>query len=439
MQSKRFILPLLIFSVIMAGTFGLFWYLEKGRIRTLTVATGSDKGQYYAFATALAKVLERRSEYLRLKVLATAGSQENAELVGSKKAQLGLVQSDTPLEPSTRVVSLLFPEMYHLMVSKPSNINKVPELRGKRIALMPKGSGSYKLFWPLSQHYGLKPQDFQSITLAPEAALLALQKGEVDAVFRITALGNGAMTRLLQDPNIKLIGIDQAAALQLTLPALEASQIPKGAYNGAIPIPTENLPVVAVRALLITDKSMDENTIYEITRILYESRNELVKLTTLAAMIELPDSSQSLGMAIHPGASAYYNQGQPSFIVKYSEPLGLLLSMGALIISGLLQLRLWFQNKQKNRADQYNLELIKLIDKVDHTKDLEELEEIRCYLFAIFEKVVVDLDQDRITSESFQAFRFPWEVAMANLRHRETVLINSSSLCPEKTSNNYPE
>jgi hypothetical protein len=329
--------------------------------------------------------------------------------------------------------------MYHLIVTKNSNIDKVPDLKGKRIALMPKGSGSHKLFWPLSQHYGLKASDFQAIPQTPDAALLALQKGEVDAVFRITALGNAAMTNLLQNPNIKLIGIDQAAALQLTLPALEASQIPKGAYNGAIPIPANDLPVVAVRAVLITDKDIDEGTIYEITRILYESRNELVKLTSLAAMIKLPDSSQSLGMAIHPGASAYYNQGRPSFLVEYADSLGLLLSVSALIISSLLQLRMWLQNKQKNRADQYNLELVKLIDQVDHTKNLEELEKIRCYLFAIFEKVVVDLDKDRITSESFQAFRFPWEVAMANLRHRETVLINASAFYSQKTSNNYNE
>jgi TRAP transporter TAXI family solute receptor len=439
MQSKRFVLPLLILSVIMAATFGLFWYLEKGRIRTLTVATGSNRGQYYAFAKALAEVLERRSHHLRLKVLETAGSQENAELVASKKAQLGLVQSDTVLEPSMMVVSPLFPEMYHLIVTKDSNIDTVPDLKGKRIALMPKGSGSYKLFWSLSQHYGLKARDFQAIPQTPEAALLALQKGEVDAVFRITALGNAAMTNLLQNTNIKLIGIDQAAALQLTLPALEASQIPKGAYNGAVPIPANDLPVVAVRALLITDKNIDESTIYEITRIIYESRNELVKLTSLAAMIQLPDSSQNLGMAIHPGASAYYNQGRPSFIVEYAEPIGLLLSVSALLVSSLLQLRMWLQNKQKNRADQYNLELIGLIDKVDHAKDLEELEDIRCYLFTIFEKVVIDLDKDRITSESFQAFRFPWEVAMANLRHRETVLINSSAFCSPKTSSNYNE
>jgi TRAP transporter TAXI family solute receptor len=436
MQSKRFLLPLVIFSVIIAGTFGLFWYLEKGRIRTLKIATGSNQGQYYAFAQAMAKVLERHSNHLRLQVLETAGSQENAELVASKKAQLGLIQSDTPLETSTRVVSLLFPEMYHLIVSKKSNIQQVSDLKGKRIALMQPGSGSYKLFWPLSQHYGLKRGDLHTESMSPDAALQALQKGKVDAVFRITALGNTAMTSLLQDPNINLISIDQAAALQLTLPALEASVIPKGAYNGAIPIPANDLPVVAVRAVLITDKDIDEGTIYEITRILYESRNELVKLTSLAAMIKLPDSAQSLGMAIHPGASAYYNQGRPSFLVEYADSIGLLLSVSVLIFSSLLQLRMWLQNKQKNRADQYNLELVKLIDKVDHTKSLEELEEIRCYLFAIFEKVVVDLDEDRITSESFQAFRFPWEVAMANLRHRETVLINSHPLYSPKTPSN---
>lgn len=195
--------------------------------------------------------------------------------------------------------------------------------------------------------------------------------------------------------------------------------------------------MVAVRALLITHEEIDEDTIYKITRILHESRNELVTLTTVAATINPTDSSRKLGWAIHAGALAYYEEGKPSFIVEYAEPIGLLLSASVLLLSGLWHLRTWLQNKQKNRADQYNLELIQLIEKIDRIHSLDELEAIRCYLFMIFEKVVIDLDKDRITSDSFQSFRFPWEVALSTIRHRETVLLNSPHPA-EKTNQSKP-
>jgi hypothetical protein len=159
-------------------------------------------------------------------------------------------------------------------------------------------------------------------------------------------------------------------------------------------------------------------------RILSEARNELVKLHPQAAMIRPLESSEQLGLRLHPGAKAYYNQDQPSFIVQYAEPIGLLLSVSILCVSSIWQLRLWLQGRQKNRADMYNLEILSLIDEIHVIEDLEQLAVVRRHLFEIFQKVVVDLDKDRISPESFQSFTFPWEVAVTTIRHRETILMN---------------
>lgn len=76
----------------------------------------------------------------------------------------------------------------------------------------------------------------------------------------------------------------------------------------------------------------------------------------------------------------------------------------------------------------YNLEILRLIDQVESTEDLEELAQLRHHLFEILERVVVDLDEDRISAESFQSFTFPWDVAIAAIRHRETLIANLSRL-----------
>jgi hypothetical protein len=141
-------------------------------------------------------------------------------------------------------------------------------------------------------------------------------------------------------------------------------------------------------------------------------------------MIRPLESGEQLSLPLHPGAKAYYNQDKPNFVVQYAEPIGLLLSVSTLCISGLWQLRLWLQGRQKNRADMYNLEILALIDQVHVIDNLEQLEAIRHHLFEIFHKVVVDLDKDLISPESFQSFTFPWEVAVTTIRHRETILMN---------------
>jgi uncharacterized protein len=425
-MQNRLALPLAVISIFMAGVFGVQWFHSQTRVHYLTIATGGRSGQYYAFAQALAKVVARHQPRIQIKVLETEGSLQNEKLLEEKKVELALLQSDIPSNLSTKAVSFLFPEMFHLVATKKSGIKEVNDLKGKRIALMQKGSGSYALFWILSQHYGLKPTDFKAVNLSPEQATAALNKGEVDALFRVVALGTPAIGQLLQNGSTRLIPIDQGAALQLSLPALEKNQIPKGTYNGAIPIPAEDLPVVAVRAVLVTHQDLDNTTIYEITRILYEARNELVKYNPQSAAIAPPGGARELGWSFHPGAEAYYQQDRPSFIVEYADLLGLLMSATVLGVSSFWQLRNWLQGKQKNRADRYNIEIVKLIQQIDLIEDLETLSQVRCQLYEIFEKVVMDLDKDRISPASFQSFTFPWEVALTTIRHRETLLFKGT-------------
>ena len=421
MQNKLIFL-LICLSIITAGVFGWQWFQGQKRVYHLAIATGGSQGEYYAFAQALAKVIARHQPQIQLEVIATEGSLQNLALLESDRVQLALIQSDTTLLPSTKVIASLFPEIFHLIVTAESNINSFSELRGKRIALMPKGSGSYQLFWSLSTHYGLSSQDFVTETLSPSEAHVALQARKVDALFRVIALGNPAVSRLLQEGQTKLVPIDQGEAIQLFQPALFSSQIPKGTYDGAVPIPDENLPVVAVEAILVTREDIEQRLIYDITRILFEARKELAMQNIQAGMIREPKESNNLSLSFHTGAKAYYHQDKPSFIVEYAEPLGLLLSISVLFISGIWQLRLWFQGRQKNRADLYNLEILKLIAQINSIEDLEQLTLVRTHLFEILNKIVIDLDRDRVSPESFQSFTFTWEVAMKTLIYQETLL-----------------
>lgn len=424
MMRTRFVLPVVLLSVVAAIAFAAAWVRSRNQVYELVIATGSQDGEYYAFAEALATVIARHQPDIDIQVLATEGAQQNLELLEQDRAQLAIVQSDTPPQPSARAVAYLFPEVFHLVARTDANINTFNDLRGKRVAIMPEGSGSHRLFWALSQHYNLQETDFTPVIMSPDDAYAALQQGEVDALSRVMALGNPSLSQLLSTSRAELIPIDQVAALQLSLPYLEATEIPKGTYDGATPTPPDDLAVVGVRAVLISHETANPDVIRKVTQTLFEFRNELVALHPRAAAMRLPDSMENLGLPIHTGAQAYYNQDEPVFLVEYAEPIGLLLSVSVLCFSGIWQFRLWLEGRQKNRADTYNLEILALIEQVQELENLNELEAARRQLFEILRKVVVDLDKDRISPESFQSFTFPWEVAITTLRHREMVLLN---------------
>ena len=418
----RLVWPVVGVGVLGAILSAVVLLRENTRVHHLVLASGSPSGEYYAFSQAFAEVVSRNHPQIQIEVIETSGSENNMALLRDNQAHLALVQSDTPVEPPVRAVALLFPEMFHLIARIDVNITSVADLRDKRIALMPEGSGSYTLFWPLSEHYGLTPEDMETLPMTPTDAHAALLQGEVDALFRVITLGNPAVKELLLSDAVRLLPIDQIEALKLSLPYLDARTIPKGTYDGGRPIPAENLSVVAVNALLVAHQELSPEMVTELTQTLFENRNELVNLYPKAAMIRLNSSGEDLGLPLHEGARAFYNQDEPEFIVEYAEPIGLLFSVGVLAISGLWQFRMWWLGRQKNRADTYNLEILDLIDQIHQTQSLKDLSYLRQELFDILKRVVTDLDIDRITNESFEAFTFPWEIAINTIRHQEFLL-----------------
>lgn len=422
-EGRRVVLGVLIgLSVLATLGCALLLVRSRNQVYKVTLATGSETGEYYAFGQAIAQITAKHTPHIQVSVVASPGSIQNMESVQTGEADLAMVQSDTPVKSKVRAVAQLYPEMFHLIARESANINTLRDLRDKRIALMPAGSGSYDLFWPLATHYGLSQQDFTAQPMAVDAAHEALLAGEVDALFQIIGLGNPSVTALFETAELELVPIAQLGALQLEQPYLEATAIPQGSYNGGRPIPSQDLPVIAVSALLIANSKVKPEVVEAITRVLYEHRNELITLTPRAASIQSPEVSQNLGFPLHSGAKAYYVQDNPSFFVQYAETMGFLLSLSLLLGSSAWQLRLWLIGRQKNRADDYNLEILALIDQLEQAKSLSELQSLRQQLFSILRQVVVDLDVDKISPESFQSFTFPWEVAMTTLHHQEMVL-----------------
>ena len=425
-MSRKLIASVSIAVLCLAITGGAVWKLlkEKNSTIELKLATGSKGGDYYTFGEAIRQVITQNEPNIKLQVIPTKGSVENMQLLADGKVQLALVQNDTPAKPSARAIALIYPEVFHLIASQKSEIKSIFDLKGKRIALMPRGSGAYNAFWVLAKHYDFQPSDFKAIEMNPKQAALALRNGQVDVVFRTLPIGNTWTKELLRTTQVRMIPIDQAAAMKISYPYLVDSTIPKGTYKAIPAVPEDNLPTVGVQSALITNEKISPELVRNITSILYDYRHNLVKIEPKAASISQPDVGQNLGLTLHEGARNYYDREKPSFLAENADVIALLMSIATLIGSGLWSFRSSFLTNQKNRADKYNLEILSLTETVRQTDKLEDLENLRQELFKIFREVVQDLDTDRISTESFQSFAFSWQVAINTIHHKEIVAIN---------------
>ena len=406
--------------LLVLSAYFLLNFLQEDEKTEIIIGAGPQNGESYQFASAIAQVANNHYLDLNVRVIETVGSEENMILLDAGKIDLATVQSDVEASSSARIVSNLYPDMFQLIVRQDAQIDKAHDLIGKRIALSEKGSGQWHSFWFTANHYGIYEDDVEVVVLEPEEEVKAFIRGDVDALFRVRAPRNLEILEIFDQCSAKLLPISQAAALKLRQPSLNVGEIPMGTYHGNPLLPSENLPTVSVNRILISHKNTDEEVITKITRVLYERRLELLKITPLAGFISQPDWGVGTFIPIHEGAMIFYDREKPSYFVRNADFLALILSLIVLIGSAVMGLRKLISGNQKNLADKYTNQLVAMLQQIESQKDIsvQFIGEQKGLLYQILEEVVEDLDKDKINIEGFQFFSFTWNTVMNLLKEK---------------------
>ncbi len=414
---------------------GLLWFAtdlwSRTRTHRLILAAGNPSGESYILAKAIEKVVEAQVPSVEIEVQESKGTSENLERLEQGKADLVTAQADVPAGDKARTVAILYPDSFQLVVQGKSTIQKFTELKGKRIGLAAKG-GQYDSFLLVAQHFGLTPQDFTFVGENDQAADTAFQQGQVDAVFRVRAIGNASVANMIKNQGGRLIPIDQADAMRVHYPAFEPTKLPKGAYKGNEPtVPADELATIAVQRLLLAHERVDPEILSQITKVLNENRRELKaaipadlgNTAPLVANIRRPELTGGTGIPIHPGALSYYDRDKPSFIQENADYLALILTVGLLGGSWLWELKRWLDRRRKNIADSYIEQAIVLMNAtIPPQTALKELDQL-------FEQVAAELVREGISQESFRTFNEAYKTV------REVIVRKAKNLASQAAAN----
>lgn len=419
----------------------LTWLFVVPNFRTyrLTLVAGSKDGESYILSKAIEQIVEAKNPKIKIKVVETSGTEENIQKLEMGEAQLATAQGDIPAGVAARTVVFLYPDTFQLVVKSTSRIKQFSDLKGKRIGLWRKG-GQYRSFLEIASHYGLQEQDFIFVGRNQEESNKAFRTNQVDAIFRVRALGNKTILDIVQKYQGRLVPIDQAAAMQIKYPALEPAVIPKGAYRGSNPpVPNANLPTIAVQRFLLASDKMDKQIIQEITKILDENRQDIAEkipedfsdVKPLVAQIKQPKTTGGTGIPIHPGAIAYYERDKPSFIQEYADYVGLILTVVLMLGSWLWEMKSWFEQRRKDEADLHMAAMIKLMQAVQNSH--YNCEDALNELDNVFALAATDLIKEKISQESFRTLSEAYKAVRDVIVHK-TLSIKQQFTTLEKPS-----
>jgi TRAP transporter TAXI family solute receptor len=406
----------IIFALIFSMGLGVLWFYNNlNQSYHIRIAASKPGSETYQLIKAAADVVVRQNDNIHLELVPSLGSSQNLRLLKANQVQIATVQADSQLIEEARLVAKLFPDLYQLIVREDSNIFKIADLRGKSLALPSTSSGQYKSFWFLMKHYQLGEGAFDFKSMSSSAAAFALEKGTVDAVFRVRPPGSKGIQALVDNIAVRIIEIDQANAMGLKIPSIEAGIIPKGSYKGTPALPDKDISSVSVQRLLVARNDLDEEVVNQLTRVLFEQRKELLESSTLSSFVQAPDRSKGTSIPVHSGAMRYYDRDEPSFLQEQAEPMAFIVTIFAVIFSGLMRIA---SRKQKTLLLAYNEELGNVLKTAEHMTDKTKLQTMADHLNDIFKKIAKDRAKGKLTAEDFDFIAFTWQMARDEVNER---------------------
>ena len=288
----------------------------------ISIGTGGTGGVYYPLGGGLASVLSKHVPGVEATAEVTAGSIANLQLIGAGRSEIAFTMADAAWDAANgldkfsgkkvplRTLVVFYPNRMHVVTVEGTGINKFADLKGKRVSTGAPASGTEIMSLRLIEAHGLDPnKDMTRERLSVAESVSALKDGKIDALFWVGGVPTPSITDLAATPGktIKLIDHgDGAENMRKKIgPIYVKNKILANAYPGQ-KVDTTN---VDVWNLLVVPENSDEQLIYNITKTMFEKKDELVKVHKDASFLELANQTTTASpIPFHPGAIRYFKE-----------------------------------------------------------------------------------------------------------------------------------
>lgn len=304
--------------------------IQAGESKNFLLATASTGGTYYPVGVAistLTKVKLQPKQKIGMSAINSAGSGENIKLLRENEAQFAILQGlygyyawngkgplaqDGP-QKELRSVSMLWQNVEHFTILsskvKTGTISDMVDLKGSRVSLGKKNSGTIGSNTVILTNLGAdikKDYDLIHVGYGPSAD--ALQNGQITGMGTPAGVPASAVTRALASmgDKVTLLGFtpEQAKKADGGLNLWTPYVIPADAYPGM----KDEITTIAQPNFLAVRSDIEEETVYQITKTLYENLPFLNAIHKATKAMSKEKALAGLPIPLHPGALRYYKE-----------------------------------------------------------------------------------------------------------------------------------
>jgi TRAP transporter TAXI family solute receptor len=429
--------------VLIAGVLAIVGALAAGyyfavRPVTLRIAVGPANSDDVKMVQALTQAFNNQAHsQVRLRPIQTDGAVASAQTLGDGKADLAIIRGDLEVPKNAQAVATLRKNVVVLWVPPAAKvkgkkagpkITKIAQLSGRRIGVVGRTQANVNLLKVILQQYGVDPTKVEIFQFPAHEAVESIKNQKADAYLaagpvnsKITTDAIAASTREGGTPTF--LAIDSAEAIAQNHPAYEASEIPAGSLGGA-DRPEDEVKTISFSHHIVARRGLSESTVAAFTRQLFAIRQSLKSDFPLAAKIETPDTDKDATIPVHPGAAAFVDGDEKTFLDRYSDYIWWsLMGLSAMGSAGA-----WFAGYLKKDERHVNTSqrerLLDMLSAARHSDSIEELDNMQAEADNILRDTLLCFEHGAIEQGTLTAFNIALEQFHNAVFDRKSLLMS---------------
>jgi TRAP transporter TAXI family solute receptor len=405
---------------------------------TLRIAVGPANSDDLKVVQALTQAFAHTHSQVRLRPIQTEGAIESAEALAEGKAELAIIRGDLEVPKNAQAVATLRKNVAVLWAPPPAKgkgkkagtkITKISQLAGHRIGVVGRTPANVNLLKVILQQYGVDPSKVEIVQFPANEAVDAIRSQKADAYLaagplnsKITADAIAASTRDGGSPTF--LAIDSAEAIAQNHPAYEASEIPAGAFGGSPAKPDDEVKTISFSHHIVARKGFSESTIAAFTRQLFAIRQSVMAEFPLAAKIETPDTDKDAFIPVHPGAAAFVDGEEKTFLDRYSDYIW----WGLMGLSAMGSAGAWFagylKKDERNNNSSLRERILDMLATARRSDSIEELDKLQSDADDILRDTLHCFEHGAIEEGVLTAFNIALEQFHNAVADRRTLLMS---------------
>lgn len=293
------------------------------------IATASTGGTYYPVGVGIATIASlklAKKHKTTFSAITSAGSGENVDMLQKGEVNFAILQGlfgsmawqgkakyDGQPKKNLRSITMLWQNVEQFTIrkefAKTGNINDLKNLYGEKFSIGGRSSGSRVSAETIMSSLGINFNKMNIQYLGYTPSSTALQDGKIDGMNTPSGPPTSAVTNAfasIGNDKIKVLDFNEKDLKKINdnYPVWTPFTIKAGTYPGQ----TKDINTIAQPNLLVVTKDTPEETVYLLTKTIYENLPFLNSVHKATKAMSLDKAISGLPMPLHPGAARFYKE-----------------------------------------------------------------------------------------------------------------------------------